>query len=134
MGCTTRRAIVVKSYKYRDRPHARVYEEWLQLPAWRHTSVYAHELLVRTLASYRQRNGNNFEWSARKAAIAIGCSRPKAAEAIKELVTCGWFKVERTGRTTGPRATRAGVYSLTMYGTEASATPTKDYEKWKPVV
>jgi len=123
-----------KASSQRDRAHARIYAEWLHLPAWRRMSPHARALLVETMTAYRPRTGNHFEWSERSAARALGCGRKSAAKALRQLVICGWFSLERAGRTNGPRDTRASVYSLTMFGTETDNTPSKEFLNWDFVV
>ena len=56
--------------KYRDRPHARIYSAWLELPAWREASLAARCLLVEMLARYRPGENGRLEWSEWESAAA----------------------------------------------------------------
>ena len=125
--------IMVAATKFAGPSHARFYSDWLDLPSYRNLHPPARALLLETMARYRPKTSTQFEWSSRKAAGLLLCSRSTAAQALHELVECGWLKVERVGRTKGPRATRPSVYSLTMFGTAMDPTPSREFMTWRPV-
>lgn len=115
--------------RYSDKPHARFYSEWVDLPAWRALRPEAKALLLDILVRYRP-GQNLLAISDRMAAEWVGCSRPTVAKAFADLEDCGWIKVERVGRTNGPKARRASAYSLTQYPDDWGTPPSKDYERW----
>lgn len=116
----------------KDKPHARIYRDWMDLPSWRTLSPEAVKLLVEMLASYRPHEPNRFQISGRLAADTIKCSRATAAKALEELEDRGWIKVEAFGRITGPRPNRAACYSLTRYPTSDGRPASKAFLRWQP--
>jgi hypothetical protein len=115
-----------------DPPHARIYQSWLDLPAWRTLSPHAKCLLTELLARYRPKEPNQFEISDRVASRLIGCARNTARKALEELEDRGWIAVLHVGRITGPRTARASVYALTCYAISASEPALKTYLGWQP--
>ena len=97
-----------------SRPSARrIYAHWRQYSAWRALSLASRALLVEILMEYRPGQNGRLEWSCRKAALAIGVSKDRAARALTQLECLGWLKVERIalfGRRNAP-----ACYALTMY-------------------
>jgi Transcriptional regulators len=99
--------------KHRDKPHARIYAEWMLLPAWRTLDCHARALIVELLTRYRPTDENHIILSDRKAATMLNCARPTAAKAIAQLVERGWLEIERVGSMKGPRCKRGSAYALT---------------------
>ena len=119
-----------RATKLRDKSHARVYSEWLQLPAWLTLSPYAKALLIQMLASYRP-SMQTIEMTDRAASVAIPCARATAAKALAELEEKGWIKVERVGARCSLGAKRRGsAFRLTgqpFYFEPAS----EDFKRWQ---
>lgn len=119
---------------YYDKPHARIYAEWLHLPAWRALSCFGKTLLVEMMAAYRPTGENRIELSDRRIASILNCSRQTAARAIAQLEECGWLEVERVGKMTGPRSKRSSAYSLSIFARITGEAPTKAFLRWrKPI-
>lgn len=116
----------------KDKPHARIYRSWLDLPAWTTLSAHARCLLVELLARYRPMEPNGFEISDRTASQLVDCARNTGAKALAELEDRGWIKVVRVGRLFGPKAKRASVYELTYYTSSQGDAPTKEFLRWQP--
>src|SRR4051794_2389270 len=96
-----------------DRPHARVYADWLDLPAFRALSSPAVNLLVHILARHRPGENGRLNWSVRRAADALKASKTTAARALDELEQHGWLACTAVGRF-GCRS-RSSRYRLTMF-------------------
>jgi DNA-binding transcriptional MocR family regulator len=103
-----------------DRPHARLYCDWLDLPAFRALSPQAVSLLVHMLARHRPGENGRLSWSVRRIADALQSSKDTASKAMDELEANGWVAVAEVGRF-GHRA-RSSRYRLTMF-TDAEGTP-----------
>jgi hypothetical protein len=115
-----------------DKPHARIYSEWMDLPAWNTLTPVAQALLVNIMTRYRPLDANAFEISDRTAATLVRASRNTAAKALADLEDRGWLRVVHVGRIWGPKAKRASIYSLTMWPGEVGEPPTKNYLAWRP--
>lgn len=87
---------MARATNYRDKPHARIYAAWRDLPVWEMMDAQSKALLVEMLTIYRPQNPI-IEMSDRKAANLIPCSRSKAADALRMLEALGWIRVERVG-------------------------------------
>lgn len=107
--------------RYKDKPHARLYAEWLRLPSWRNLSPHARALLVEMLASYRPGMNGYLEWPQSKVAALLWCGNVKAAETLVELEKAGWVEVTRAGSFTGLRP--ATHYRLTLHPCAATGDP-----------
>jgi hypothetical protein len=116
----------------RDRPHARIYREWMDLPAWTTLMPVAQSLIVNLLTRYRPQEPNRFELSDRTVAKLVSCSRNTARKALDDLEDRGWMKVVRVGSFIGPKARRASAYALTAFPLEIGMPPQKDFLHWKP--
>lgn len=117
--------------KYRDRPHARIYSAWVELPAWREASLAARCLLVEMLARYRPGENGRLEWSVRRVAEVLGVSKTTASAVLVELETIGWIVVMRTGSFSGK--SRASLYALAMYINDVTGEPAaRAFERWRP--
>ena len=117
--------------KNRDRPHARIYSAWLELPAWRAASIAARNLIVEMLARYRPGENGKLEWSVRRVAEVLGVSKSTASAALIELETIGWIGVMRAGSFS--RKGRASLYALAMYNNDVTGEPaTRTFERWRP--
>ena len=92
--------------KYRERPHARIYFAWVELPAWREASIAARCLLVEMLARYRPGDNGRLEWPVRRVAEVLGVSKTTAGKILIELETTGWIAVMRVGSFSGKRSYR----------------------------
>lgn len=115
-----------------DKPHARIYRSWMDLPAWTTLSPPAQSLIVNLLTRYRPHEPNAFEISDRTATEMVRCARNTASKALAELVDRGWLKVRRIGRMRGPKAKRASVYALTACPEDHVMPATKDFLRWQP--
>ncbi|WP_413990430.1 hypothetical protein ACMDCR_31730 [Labrys okinawensis] len=102
-----------RATKQWDKPHARIYAEWLLLPAWKALKPEAVTLLITVMTMYRPNDGNEFKISDRRAAELARCSRPTAVKALESLISTGWLEIENFGRMTGELNKRAFRYTLT---------------------
>jgi hypothetical protein len=117
--------------KFRDRPHARIYFQWVELPAWREASLAARALLVEMLARYRPGENGRLEWSVRRVAEVLGVSKSTASAVLIELETIGWIEVTRAGGFL--KKGRASLYALAMYANDVTGEPpTRAFERWRP--
>lgn len=116
----------------KDRPHARIYRHWMDLPAWTTLTAVAQSLIVNLMTRYRPHEPNQFEISDRTATTLVRCSRNTASKALAELEDRGWVRVVRVGRMRGPKAKRASIYTLTAFAEEPSTPATKDFLHWRP--
>ena len=117
--------------KYRERPHARIYFAWVELPAWREASIAARCLLVEMLARYRPGDNGRLEWPVRRVAEVLGVSKTTAGKILIELETTGWIAVMRVGSFSGK--SRASLYALAMYINDVTGEPpTRAFERWRP--
>lgn len=99
----------------REKPHARIYTEWMDLPAWRELSCQARALIVELTARYRPNgpDSNVVPLTSRSVAAMVGCGREKASEAIDELEERGWIVAHSVGlQMSGPLHKRAPRYAL----------------------
>jgi hypothetical protein len=120
-----------RATKYHDRPHARIYFAWLELPAWRELSLAARGLLTEMLARYRPGDNGRLEWPVRRVAGVLRVSKSTAATALNELETTGWIEVTRVGNFS--RKGRSSLYALATYANEVTGEPaTHAYERWRP--
>jgi hypothetical protein len=117
---------------YWDKPHARIYAEWLTIPAWKELTCYARALLIELLTKHRPISPNLISLSDRQIATLLNCARGTAAKAIVELEKCGWLEVECVGAMKGKRAKRASCYSLTRFPKITGDLPTEAYLHWRP--
>jgi hypothetical protein len=117
--------------KFHDRPHARIYSAWLELPAWHEVSLAARCLLVEMLGRYRPGENGKLEWSIRRVAEVLGVSKSTASAALIELETIGWIEVTRAGSFS--RKGRASHYALAMFTNDVTGEPaTRTFERWRP--
>jgi hypothetical protein len=98
-----------------DKPHARIYRAWMDLPSWTTLSPVAQALIVNLLTRYRPMEPNALEISDRSVTTMVNCARNTARKALADLVDRGWLSVVRVGRIRGPKARRASVYALTAF-------------------
>lgn len=115
----------------RDRPHARVYHYWLNLPAWATMSVHAKCLLIELLARYRPDEPNSFPLPNAEAARWLACAPNTAARAIAELTERGWIVIERRGTMRGSRSARCRVVSLAAYPSDTRVACMDDVLRWR---
>ena len=120
----------------RDKPHARLYDDDLNHPAWRTLSALAHKVITHLMAQYRPKNPNAFRAGNQYIASLVNTSRSGANRAIKELIDTGHLTLERKGRIMGAKSNRERVVSLTRFPTETRAGdptyPLKVWEKRNP--
>jgi hypothetical protein len=111
----------------RDGSHARIYSEWLSLPAWRNLSPTAIKLLLEILGRYRPRDNGRLALSAKSAGEYLGASKATGARALRELDDFGWIRPVRLARFADRRGT-ATHYRLTMYDDDVTGEPaTREY-------
>jgi len=117
---------MAKATKYADKPHARIYQSWLTLPAWRAMRNEAQLLLVHMLAEFRPANNSLLEWTLTRVQRTLNCSRTIASECLTDLEKNGWIKVARVGQFSGSR--KPSLYRLTWFASEAEdLPPTKEF-------
>lgn len=116
----------------RDKPHARIYRHWMDLPAWTTLTPLAQALITNLITRYRPHEPNLFELSDRTVTTLVRCARNTARKALHDLEDRGWLRVVRVGRMSGPKAKRASVYVLTAFPAEAGEPATKEFLRWTP--
>ena len=117
--------------KLKDRPHARIYQHWVDLPAWKAMRREAQLLLVYMMVEFRPAMNSRLEWSLTRVQQVLRCSRSIASESLTDLEKNGWIKVCRTGRFSGSR--KPSLYRLTMFGSEVEALPkTEEFLRMTP--
>lgn len=115
-----------------DRPHARLYDHWMQHPAWKTLSPPAFKIIAMLMASYRPDEPNAFPVGQRRIAGMCGCAPATAKKAIDELIAGCFLREERKGGSRGDSASRERVASLTRYDTDAIAgDPDLPIKTWK---
>lgn len=122
---------MAKATKHTDRPHARIYQTWFKLPAWRSLSGNAAKLLCAMLASFRPLDGNNgrLAWSDKRAGDAIGMSETSGRRALEELEAKGWIAIQRMGKM---RRDMPTTYALAAYPNDETGEPaTMAFEHWQ---
>lgn len=80
---------MARATNQRDSAHARIYSDWLSLPAWRTLSPTAVKLLVEILGRYRPRDNGQLPLSAKLAGKYLGASKATGARALRELDDAG---------------------------------------------
>ncbi|MCZ8181898.1 MAG: hypothetical protein O9322_02930 [Beijerinckiaceae bacterium] len=122
---------MARATQFRDRRHARIYAEWLTLPAWRELSGDAVKLLAFMLAHYRHGENGLRDFSVRQAGEAIGKGKSQGARALNELEACGWIAVVRVGKFQSRN--KPSRYALATYPNDATGDPaTLAFEAWQP--
>lgn len=117
---------MARATKFSDPPHARIYQSWLTLPAWRAIRNEAQLLLVHMLAEFRPANNSRLEWTLTRVQRTLNCSRSIASECLTDLEKNGWIKVTRVGHFSGSR--KPSLYRLTCFASEAEGLPaTKEF-------
>jgi len=114
----------------RDKAHARVYQHWMELPAWRDMSTHGRALYLEIAVLYRPSLPNEFAFSLRKVQRLLNCSHGTAKLALDELEQFGWIEVERVGSMHGTKSSRASTFSLTNFPS-ASRNATRAFERYK---
>lgn len=114
---------MVKSIRTYAPAHARIYDSWRPLPAWRCLSCAARALLLEFMCDYRPTLGNNgrLQMSVRRAAEAINVGKDTATKALVELEIAGWITVEKVGGF--GRRNRPSEFALTMFANDETAMP-----------
>lgn len=123
---------MAKATKLTDRAHARIYQAWFRLPAWRTLSGNAVKLLCAMLAEFRplDRSNGQLAWSDKRAGDAIGMSETSGRRALEELEARGWIAVQRFGTM---RRDKPTAYALSMYQNDETGEPaTMAFEHWQP--
>lgn len=114
-----------------------IYEWEMNLPAYRHLSVYGRSLLIEFRIIYTPLPCNNGKigMSVRRAAKLLGCGKNKAAETLLELQKLGWIVCTTKGAFTHKTEKMASTWRITNQPIDLGVvTPaTKEYTKWKPV-
>ena len=117
--------------------HARIYDKWRALPAWRGLSCAARALLIEFLCDYRppsasrESNNGRLPMSVRRAASALNVGKETAAAALIELEIAGWLTVGRLGNF--GRRNQPSEFGVTMYDNPVTATPaTFAFEHFEP--
>jgi hypothetical protein len=119
-----------KATKFTDRPHARIYQAWLTLPAWRTLSGNAAKLLCAMLADYRSGRNGKLAWSDKRAGYAIGMSESSGRRALEELEVKGWIAIQCIGKM---RRDMPTTYALAGYPNDETGEPaTMAFEHWRP--
>jgi hypothetical protein len=107
--------------KMKDKPHSRIYTDWLRLPAWKNISPHARALLVEMLTGYRLGTNGTLEWPQSRVAKLLGCGNIKAADTLVELEKAGWIEITRAGAFAGARPST--LYRLTKYDCSVTGDP-----------
>jgi hypothetical protein len=121
---------MAKAQKHSDAAHARIYQRWIGLPAWRHLSGNAAKLIVAMLTDYRPGTNGKLAWSDKRAGDAIGMSETSGRRALEELEVKGWIAIQRMGKM---RRDAPTAYALSMHPNDETAEqPTMAFEHWMP--
>jgi DNA-binding transcriptional regulator YhcF (GntR family) len=119
-----------RATKLRDKPHARIYHYWLELPAWQTLSAQGKALLIIMSAIYRP-TMPVISMTDRTAAALIPCSRATAAKVLAELEDKGWIRVERVGaRCKAGEKRRGSAFRLTTQPF-IDEPASNDYRRWR---
>jgi DNA-binding MarR family transcriptional regulator len=122
---------MARATKASDAPHARIYFEWLSLPAWRSLSPLASKALVVIVGHYRPSNPYA-RWSVRRLADALECGKSAAATALEQLEDRGWLVPLQRSRLGKRDAT---TYRLTMHPDPETEMPaTREFVGWRPLL
>ena len=119
----------------RIQPHARIFTEWMDLPAWRELGCPARALIVELTAKYRPNgHGSNVvPITSRSAAVMLGCCRATASKAIDELEERGWIVAQSVGmQMKGPLAKRAPRYALTTCSPDGKSPAELNFYQYVP--
>ena len=123
---------MARATQFRDRRHARIYAEWLNLPAWQHLSGDGTKLLIYLLARFLAANNGLTDFSARQAGEAIGKSKSQGARALNELEALGWISVVRVGKFQARN--KPSRYALANYPNDATGeAATMGFLDWVPL-
>jgi hypothetical protein len=123
---------MARATQFRDRRHARIYAEWLGLPAWKHLSGDGAKLLCYMLANFQPGQNGLGDFSARQAGDAIGKSKSQGARALNELEALGWISVVRVGKFQARN--KPSRYALANYPNDATGeAATMAFLDWRPV-
>jgi hypothetical protein len=112
---------MTRATKFADKPHARIYSEWLRLSAWLNISPHARALVVEMFASYYVGTNGKLEWPQSKVAKLLRCGNLKADAVMVELEKAGWIEVTRAGTFSGARLPT--LYRLTWYDCSVTGEP-----------
>ena len=74
-----------------------IYHWEMELPAYRHLSVYGRALLIEFRRKYNSYNNGEIVMSVRQAKNALNCHKDTAAKALRELVEKGWIREAQKG-------------------------------------
>lgn len=110
-----------RAQKYSDYAHARIYQSWFSLPAWKRLRPTAQLLLVHMLAEFRPGWHEILEWTLTRVQTTLNCSRVTASDCMTELEKNGWMEVVRVGRFEGGR--KPSLYRPTMHKSLIDGTP-----------
>jgi hypothetical protein len=120
-----------RATKLRDKQHARIYAEWLHLPAWQTLTPFAKTLLTVMLTMYLP-SAPVIKMPDRTAAAVIPCARATAAQALADLEERGWISVECVGaRCKKGEPRRSSCYRLNNQPFYYEP-PSMAFLEWKP--
>ena len=117
-----------------------VYFWEMDLPAYRHLSVYGRALLIEFRRKYNGSNNGFIAMSARDAAGLLGCDKDTAHKYLGELEEKGWIREAQKGSLhrksdAGGRKFRAATtWRITNQPIDlgVGTKETREYRDWKP--
>jgi DNA-binding MarR family transcriptional regulator len=115
-----------RATKLRDRAHARLYADWLALPAWRSLTPAARVILLTLLALYRPASNPSVRLSIREIAKLTAISRSVVAVSLRDLEDRGWLRTIARG-TTGKASVVERAFTL-MRDPVTHEPPSRDFE------
>jgi len=112
----------------RDSSYLKLYEEYLESPAWRDLSTLARSLFVELQRIYRPSRNGKISLDVRKAATLLGVNKSTVGPAFKELESHGFIALDKAHLW---RERRAREWRLTTEPC-GNAEPTDDWRSWQP--
>lgn len=111
-----------------------IYEWEMELPAYRHLSVYGRALLLEFRIIYNLKNNGKICMSVRRAAELLGCGKNKAEKVLAELQDKGWIVLTSKGSFSQKTDKTASTWRITNQpvGLGVDVPATKEYTRWLP--
>ena len=111
-----------------------LYHWEMDLPAYRHLSVYGRSLLLEFRRLYNGGNNGKIVMSVRQAAALLNCNKDTAAKYLTELEDKGWTRQNEKGYFTQKSDKTASKWRITNQpiGLGVDTPETKEYAKWQP--
>ena len=112
----------------RDSSYLKLYEEYLESPAWLDLSSLARSLFIELQRIYRPSRNGKISLDVRRAATLLGVNKSTVGPAFKELESHGFIAL---GKGHLWRERKAREWRLTTEPC-GNAEPTDDWRSWQP--